>query len=163
MDIRDHHQHEILSETTLRLLMSSQALDLDYHYDIYSYYTLQYMKTLLHYLSNGQTWQTHWILPYPHFWKRSKGLPKAQIIHSFFGKDADDEWNSVSRMINGMFEPTEEAWTTLRGKLMQSMPETEEISTVKALEWGSINSKNESSELGGTAKLKLKGRAQSST
>lgn len=131
----DVRSKEVLSEKTLRLIITSRALDLDRDYCIYVWYVLQYMKTLLHHLSSDGVWREHWVLPSlraiddgalppDSTWRvgRHAPVPRAQFIDIFFGRRGDDWSESVCGMTYRTFEPTDDAWAVLRRKFVENLP-----------------------------------------
>ncbi|KAF7426076.1 hypothetical protein PC9H_008442 [Pleurotus ostreatus] len=123
----DLRSKEILSEETLRLMLTSRTVNLRHAHDGHLWAALQYAKTLLYHLSNHAMWEDHWITPSTDFWLRYSNaqgdrrdkLSKAQVVDSFLGKRGDDWWVSVFGLAYRTFQPTDEAWSILREKFIE--------------------------------------------
>ncbi|KAF4569440.1 hypothetical protein EYR36_009231 [Pleurotus pulmonarius] len=116
----DVRSEEVLSEKTLRLIITSRALDFDRDYCIY--------------VCDG-IWREHWVVPSlraiddgaippDNTWRvgRYAPVPRARFVDIFFGKRGDDWSESVCGMTYRTFEPTNEAWAMLRRKLVENLP-----------------------------------------
>lgn len=118
------NSQEILPEETLRLMLTTCARARVKSYPQRDRMSLQYAKTLLYHLSyNDGTWLDHWITPPIYSTWLVKGGSRVQAVDCFCGRREDYWARSVSGMTYLTFEPMEEAWSILRQKLMESLPE----------------------------------------